>query len=54
MGGTLMLALPIIGVIAIGVLVVTALAAALFIAATVVSVVFAAGTKKTPSPRKEA
>lgn len=46
MGGTLMLALPIIGVIAIGVLVVTALAAALFIAATLVSVVFAVGTKK--------
>lgn len=42
MGGTFMLALPIIGAMAIAVLVAVALAAIAFIAATVVSIVFAA------------
>ena len=46
MGGTSMLALPIIGAMALATFVTVALAAVLFVAATVVSIVFALGTKK--------
>lgn len=45
MGGTFMLALPIIGAMALATFVAVAFAAVLFVAATVVSIVFASGTK---------
>lgn len=48
-----MLALPIIGAVAIAVLVTVALAALVFIAATVVSIVFAARTKKRRAQGKK-
>ena len=53
MGGTFMLAVPIIGAVAIAMLVVVALAAVAFIGATVVSIVFAARTGKRRAQGKK-